>query len=101
MRFQLDGTRDRTFGGGGMVVLPRMSLDSSRVLAVDSQQRILLWFNGSSDPQLVRIDTGGRFDGTFGTDGRVALPRDLSDGGSLDVDAANQVAIAGMIYTGS
>jgi len=79
VRYNLDGSLDTTFGTGGKVVTPVGSGDDrSFALGIQSDGKIVaagVSFNGSNpDFALVRYNSNGSLDTTFGTGGKVTTP---------------------------
>ena len=73
-RFLSNGTLDPTFGSGGMVNLPQMYPNG---VALQSTGQIMVYGGSStsSGAVMVRLNTNGSLDTTFGTDGVYSDPR--------------------------
>jgi uncharacterized delta-60 repeat protein len=79
VRYNTNGTLDTTFGSGGIVTTPvGIGHDAANALVIQSDGRIVAAgysYNGSNyDFALVRYNTDGSLDATFGTGGIVTTP---------------------------
>ncbi|MGZ3184668.1 MAG: hypothetical protein ACXU8N_19715 [Telluria sp.] len=82
LRLAANGTLDATFGAGGKVVLPVGSYgDASNAVAVQADGKLLVAANAGqasgvapNDWALLRLNTDGSLDSSFGTGGKVLLP---------------------------
>jgi len=97
-RYDIDGTLDGTFGTGGKVTTPIGSgIDDARAVAIQADGKIVAaGYTAGSDPgdfALVRYDTDGTLDGTFGTGGKVTT----SIGSGADVVQALVVQTDGKL----
>ncbi len=95
VRYNPDGSRDSTFGSSGIVITPvGHQNDYARALAIQSDGRIVVagsvgvWWDDDENIALVRYNTNGSRDPSFGAGGILA---DL--GGSISNDPAHAVAI--------
>jgi uncharacterized delta-60 repeat protein len=107
VRYNSDGTLDGTFGTGGKVTTPvGSSGDVAEALVVQSDGRLVAAGssrNGSYDDfALVRYNTDGTLDGTFGTGGKVTTPVGSSNDGAraLVVQNDGKLVAAGYSYNG-
>lgn len=113
-RLNADGTLDQTFNGNGRVIIDFFNSydEAFSVLLPQDGKIILAGFvangpnNGSTyDFALVRLNTDGSFDSTFGVGGRVV--KDISGAGDADraFDAALQsdgkIVMAGDVFFGA
>jgi uncharacterized delta-60 repeat protein len=92
LRYNSDGSLDSSFNGNGMVVTNvGGSYDYGNSVAIQTDDKILVGGTtikpANSDFALVRYNSDGSFDNTFGNDGIVITDFDKSD------DVANCVAI--------
>lgn len=94
VRYNTDGSLDTSFGEGGkVVILIGTRFSNAKSLALQSDGKIVAAGysdNGNSNARdfaLVRLNTNGTLDNSFGTGGKVVTPVGVSD------DSANAVAI--------
>jgi uncharacterized delta-60 repeat protein len=83
LRLNTDGTLDNTFGNGGIVAHQvRNDNDDITSITIQPDGKIIAagssWYNGNSDVCLVRYNSDGTFDTTFGNSGVVITK--LSEG---------------------
>jgi len=87
---QTPGSLDSSFGSGGIVTTSIKIIDEGRAVAIQADGRIIavgsIGNYPNSDFTLVRYNTDGSLDASFGTDGKVT-----TDFGSYD--EANDIAI--------
>ena len=107
-RFNTDGTLDTGFGAGGKVTTPVGSGSSiGYKVAVQADGKILV--TGTSivgafyDTSLVRFDTDGSLDATFGTGGIVTTAVSAGNDGATDLalQADGKIVVAGSSNNGS
>jgi uncharacterized delta-60 repeat protein len=73
LRLLADGTADAGFGSGGMVrTAVSGAFDTALGIALQSDGKSVLLGVTSARPALVRLDSGGNFDGTFADGGRTS-----------------------------
>ena len=108
VRYNTDGSLDTTFGTGGIVTTPMGSgYDIAYALAIQSDGSILAAgssYNGSNyDFALVRYNTNGSLDTTFGTGGRVTTPIGSGNAiaNALGIQSDGRILAAGSFYNGS
>lgn len=88
VRYNSDGTLDGTFGTGGKLLTDLGSQDVANAMALQSDGKIVVGgtstagTSSSFDFALVRYNSDGTLDGTFGTGGAVLT--DFSGSGSFD-----------------
>jgi uncharacterized delta-60 repeat protein len=102
-RFDATGAVDTSFGSGGLAVLdyaadPDWLLD----LALQQDGKIVALGVTTTGGGLVRFDSNGQLDTTFGTNGRVDTHINLSRGGTITpddggvaIDADGRIVVAG------
>ena len=76
-RFLANGAPDTSFGTNGMVQLTQMGGsqgDTPSVLLVQTNGQILVADVFSSDPSVIRLNSNGSMDTTFGDDGIASVP---------------------------
>lgn len=114
VRYLADGSLDASFGSGGRVATPiGPGLDQARALVLQADGKILLAgsaFNGKDrDFALVRYQSNGTLDGSFGTGGKVTTPIGVTvlgknkkvivvpedEAAGLALDAAGRPVLAG------
>lgn len=108
VRYDTNGSLDDTFGEGGIAKTP-IGSDSSlaQSIAIQNDGKIVLagytyeGESGTSDIVMVRYDTNGSLDTTFGTDGIVttALGDDESVANSIALDKNGKIVVAGTTWT--
>ena len=108
VRYNTDGSLDTTFGTGGIVTTPfGFGWDYANTLVIQSDGRIVAAgksFNGSNyDFALVRYNTDGSLDTTFGTNGKVTTPIGSYDAYAiaLDIQSDGRIVAAGYSYNGN
>ena len=108
VRYNTNGSLDTTFGTGGIVTTPMGSHDAyAYALGIQSDGRIVAAgysSNGSNyDFALVRYNTNGSLDTTFGTGGIVITPMgsgyDIAN--ALGLQSDGRIVVAGSSYNGS
>ena len=107
-RYNTNGTLDTTFGTGGIVITPMGNgYDIAYALGIQSDGRILIAgnsYNGSNyDFALVRYNTNGSLDTTFGTGGIVTTPVGSGDSEALalGIQSDGRILAAGKSPDGS
>ncbi|MGA9109772.1 MAG: delta-60 repeat domain-containing protein, partial [Smithella sp.] len=108
VRYNTDGSLDTTFGTGGIVITPMGSgYDIAYALAIQSDGRILAAgnsYNGSNyNFALVRYNTNGSLDTTFGTGGIVTTSIGTGDSEALalGIQSDGNILAAGKSPDGS
>ncbi|PYE47913.1 putative Ig domain-containing protein, partial [Deinococcus yavapaiensis] len=113
VRYNSNGTLDTTFGSNGKVITPvgtsddYASDDYARALVMQSDGKLVAAgyaVNGSSwDVALVRYNSNGTLDTTFGSNGKVITPIGTSDdiASALVVQSDGKLVAAGYTYNGT
>ncbi|MCE5211031.1 MAG: Ig-like domain-containing protein [Deltaproteobacteria bacterium] len=108
VRYNSDGSRDSTFDTDGIVTTPiGSSDDSANALGIQSDGKIVIagsTYNGSDyDFAVVRYNSNGTLDTTFGTGGIVTTPIGSSDDSAyaLGIQSDGKIVVAGYTYNGS
>jgi uncharacterized delta-60 repeat protein len=108
VRYNTNGSLDTTFGTGGIVTTPMGSgYDIAYALAIQSDGSILAAgssYNGSNyDFAIVRYNTNGSLDTTFGTGGIVTTSIGTGDSEALalGIGSDGMILTAGKSYNGS
>ena len=97
MRVLADGTLDTSFGSGGKVLVTVAGgASTASALAVQADGKLLIGGSANNAAVLLRLDTGGTLDASFGTAGVVTS--DFS--GSLDLFTSLLVQPDGKIVAG-
>jgi len=108
LRYDADGTLDSTFGGTGLVTTTVGSTnDSGQSVTVQDDGKVLVAGYSSTgsgnDFALVRYNTNGSLDNTFGTGGVVTTPigpgQDLAY--SVSVAGDGTIVVAGQTHNGT
>lgn len=112
-RFLSDGSPDPIFNTTGMVHYDHPGSDKGWSVAIDSQGRIIVSgelyvSSGDVDMVLLRYDTFGVLDTTFGSNGNGIVTHDSAAGGnswdsgeSVAIDSKNNIVVAGYSTTPS
>ena len=108
VRYNTDGSLDTTFGTGGIVTTPTGSgYDIAYVLGIQPDGRILAagssHYGSNYDFALVRYNTDGSLDTTFGTGGIVTTPIESGDSEvlALGIQSDSRIVAAGKSPDGS
>ena len=102
VRLNVDGSLDKSFGSGGKAILPIINTDSLRqanVLA--SKGKIVI--TGVSDDQIIiaRLNSNGKLDTTFGSDGIVRFTLGYSiDSNAIKLQKNGKIVVGGDSYSG-
>jgi len=95
VRYNSNGSLDATFGVGGKVTTDMGGIDSGKAIAIQSDGKIVAAGTSASGSALVRYNTDGNLDTTFGTGGKVTT---LTTG-SLEVTYAVVIQGDGKVVT--
>jgi uncharacterized delta-60 repeat protein len=107
-RYDTSGNLDNTFGTGGIVVTPiGTSTDIGYAMAIQSDGKIVVagtsLIGTGSDFALVRYNTNGTLDNTFGTGGKVTTdfgsPNDICN--SVAIQSNGKIVAGGQYYNGT
>ena len=103
VRLNADGSFDNTFSFDGMVTTDIDDNDVGYGLYVQSNGRITVVGSGGSSPMLVRYNSDGTLDDTFGTNGVVSLVGGTDTGALRTViyDGTGRINVAGYFGPGS
>jgi uncharacterized delta-60 repeat protein len=104
VRYNADGTLDTGFGGSGIVTTSIGSgADEAYDVAIQPDGKILVVGGSSGKFALVRYNTNGSLDGSFGTGGIVTstVGPGSAEGRALAVQADGKIVMAGNSYNGS
>ncbi len=95
-RYNPDGSLDRTFGSGGKVVTDLGGTDSTRAVVVQSDGKIVIG-TGNGDFVLVRYNSDGTIDSSFGDSGKVVVDLGSADGvNALALQSDGKIVAAGI-----
>jgi uncharacterized delta-60 repeat protein len=105
-RYNSDGVLDPTFGTGGIVTTAIQFYDKAHAITIDSNGKILVAGQGrSSDFALVRYNSYGVLDNTFGTGGIVTTDITSYAYGDkfhdITIDSNGKILAAGYVDDGS
>ena len=107
-RYNSDGSLDATFGSGGKVQIDfATSFDEASALAIQPDGKIIVVGratpnDGSDDFGLIRLETNGALDTTFGNGGIVATDFGsafLEQATGVALQSDGQIVVAGYTYT--
>lgn len=102
-RYNIDGTLDNTFGEGGKVITDINNNDYSHTIAIQTDGKILVaghsYPSDDYDVTIVRYNTDGSLDNSFGTDGIATIVRSGEDQcRAMAVQTDGKIVIAGFLY---
>jgi uncharacterized delta-60 repeat protein/LPXTG-motif cell wall-anchored protein len=106
VRYNIDGTLDNTFGTGGKVTIANESSEGYSVM-LQADGKILVSGRAYSDTTssfaVVRYNTNGSLDTTFGTAGKVTTDfgNNRSEATAMTSQADGKIIVAGNVYIGS
>ncbi len=107
-RYNMDGSLDTSFGGGGKVSTPMGTGTSSvaQTIAIQTDGKIVMagsGSNGSSDFALARYNADGSLDASFSDDGKVttAIGTSTDYGYGLAIQPDGKILVSGSTYNGS
>ena len=104
-RFTANGSLDNTFGTGGKVTTDLGVHDWGNSVAVQTDGKIVLaGYSEMSDHNelaVVRYNTNGSLDNTFGTSGKVTTVNESSEGYSVVLQADGKILVSGRTYNDS
>jgi uncharacterized delta-60 repeat protein len=108
VRYNTDGSLDNTFDGDGKLVTPIGTNDHGYDVVIQTNGRIVVAgrsFSGTSwDFALVRYDTNGALDNTFGGTGIVTtdiITSSYDIGNSIALQGDGKLVVSGYTYVGS
>lgn len=108
VRYLSDGSLDNSFGIGGIVTTPVGISSRGRSVVIQSDGKIILAGeakDGSNlfDFALVRYNSNGTLDATFGLGGKTITPIGISysSGESVGIDSNGKILLGGFAYNGS
>jgi uncharacterized delta-60 repeat protein len=99
-RFSSSGQLDTSFGDSGFIIVEIGSVASSNAIVLQSDGKIIAGgfsvLNGLQSFVLVRVNTDGSLDGSFGDGGIVATPTGLGDAvRSMVIDSNGKITVGG------
>src|SRR5439155_1042843 len=109
VRYTAGGSLDSTFGSGGKVTTPIGDYDDeAHAVAIDGSGRIVVAgstfnFDGNADFAVVRYNTDGSLDTSFGSGGKVTTPIGARDdeAHAVAIDGSGRIVVAGSTFSGS
>ncbi len=106
VRYNADGSLDASFGAGGKVITDLGSTDAARSIALQPDGKIVVagvrCSPADCDFAVLRYQTDGNLDATFGTGGVVTTdrgPNDQLNGVAIQLDG--KIVVGGLIYSGA
>jgi uncharacterized delta-60 repeat protein/LPXTG-motif cell wall-anchored protein len=106
VRYNADGTLDNSFGTGGKVIIANESSEGYSVM-LQADGKILVsgraYSDSTSSFMVVRYNTNGSLDTTFGTGGKVTTDfgNNRSEAMAMTSQADGKIIVAGTAYLGS
>lgn len=106
VRYNANGTLDNTFGTGGKVTIANESIEGySVMLQADGKNLVSgrAYSDSTSSFMVVRYNTNGSLDTTFGTGGKVTTDfgNNRSEAMAMTSQADGKIIVAGNVYIGS
>ena len=107
VRYNANGTPDTSFGAAGVVVTPLSSdWDEAHAVHIQSDGKIIAsgfaTIGGAKEFAVVRYNTNGTLDGSFGTDGvKTALLGSSSEAYCAALQSNGRIVLAGQAWDGS
>lgn len=104
LRYNSNGGLDTSFGESGYVAFELSQVTvASYVIAVDSQDRIIIAGHGENKVTVGRLTSEGEFDTTFGTSsGYIATTVSSTDAVyGVKLDSKNRIIVAGAVESGA
>ncbi len=97
VRYNTDGSLDNTFGLGGKVITVIGSSSAGKSIGIQNDGKILLGGYADTDFALVRYNSGGTVDSTFGIGGKVITPIGTvyNPANSLDIQIDGKIVMGG------
>jgi uncharacterized delta-60 repeat protein len=97
MRFNQDGSLDSSFGTDGSTTLTSTVSEDAKAVVTDSSDNIYIAANRSGDILVVKLDSTGALDSTFGTSGKFSTTvGSLNDSATaIALDSSNRVVVVG------
>jgi uncharacterized delta-60 repeat protein len=108
-RYNTDGTPDATFNGTGLVITNVTGNDQANAVAIQSDGKIVAAGQADSVGVLpttfavLRYNTNGTLDGTFGSGGKVttAVQSIDDEANGVAIDSSNRIVVAGATFSGN
>jgi uncharacterized delta-60 repeat protein len=96
-RYNADGTPDNTFSGDGRVVTTIVAMDMAYGVAVQPDGKIIAVGSGNSAFTMVRYNTNGTLDNTFGSSGIVqtGISSSSEQSNAVALQADGKILVAG------
>jgi uncharacterized delta-60 repeat protein/LPXTG-motif cell wall-anchored protein len=104
-RFTTNGTLDNSFATGGKTTTDLGIHDWGNSVAVQTDGKIVVaGYSGTANRNelaIVRYNTDGTLDNTFGTGGKVTIANESSEGYSVMLQADGKILVSGRAYSDS
>jgi uncharacterized delta-60 repeat protein len=103
VRFNADGSLDAGFGTGGVVVTSTTSAEVAEAVVIQPDGKIVVAGTSSSDFAVLRYNTDGTPDASFGTNGSVVTPvlSGTDSGRDLVLQPDGKIVVAGTSNNGT
>jgi len=98
VRYNLDGSLDNTFGLDGKVTTVMGNYSAGKSIGIQNDGKIVLGGYAESDFGLVRYNSDGTLDNTFGNGGKIITP--IGVGNSLAIQNDGRIVMGGDAYNG-
>jgi uncharacterized delta-60 repeat protein len=97
VRYNTDGSLDNTFGLGGRVTTVIGTYSAGKSIGIQNDGKIVLGGYAEADFALVRYNSNGTLDNTFGNGGKVITPIGVvfNPGNSLDIQNDEKIVMGG------
>lgn len=102
VRYNIDGSLDNTFGLGGKVTTVTGSYSAGKSIGIQNDGKIVLGGYAEADFALVRYNSDGTLDNTFGNGGKIITDIGVgyNPGNSLDIQNDGKIVMGGDAYNG-
>ncbi len=102
VRYNIDGSLDNTFGLDGKVTTVMGNYSAGKSIGIQNDGKIVLGGYAEADFALVRYNSDGTLDNTFGNGGKIITPIGVvyNPGNSLDIQNDGKIVMGGDAYNG-
>jgi len=93
-RYNTNGSIDTTFGSNGLVIINTQNYDTVNDIAIDTNGKIIV-AGGNTYAVLLRLNSNGSLDTTFGTNGFASFTSGFSSVYDVKVLSSGKILVAG------